>query len=185
MDTSYSFKTLDFITSKIEAGNNIDIIFLDFAKAFDSVSLLKLCCELYGYGFHSYILQWCKLFLSNRKQRVVLGEFVSDWQEVTSGISQGYVLGPLLFIIIINDLKVNILNKLELFADDTKIMSVINNVCNSSALQEDLNKLLDWSNKWSIKFNGKKCKTMHIGNVNPQFSYKLGDHILQKKLKEI
>ncbi|XP_065654666.1 uncharacterized protein LOC136081289 [Hydra vulgaris] len=69
---------IDFITSKIETGNNIDIVFLDFAKAFDSVSLSKLCCKLYGYGFQSYILQWCKSFLSNRKQRVVLGEFVSD-----------------------------------------------------------------------------------------------------------
>jgi hypothetical protein len=59
-------------------------------------------------------------------------------------------------------------------------MSVVNNESDSSALQEDLNKLLDWSNKWSIKFNGEKCKTMHIGNLNPQFSYKLGDHILQK-----
>ncbi|XP_065658620.1 uncharacterized protein LOC136083141 [Hydra vulgaris] len=145
-------ETLDFITSKIETGNNIDIVFLDFAKAFDSVSLSKLCCKLYGYGFQSYILQWCKSFLSNRKQRVVLGEFISDWQEVTSGVPQ----------------------------DDTKIMSVINNESNNNALQEDLNKLLDWSNKWSIKFNREKCKAMHIGNSNPQFSYKLGDHILQK-----
>ncbi|XP_047127614.1 uncharacterized protein LOC124808516 [Hydra vulgaris] len=62
-------------------------------------------------------------------------------------------------------------------------MSVINNVSNSSTLQEDLNKLLDWSNKWSIKFNREKCKTMHIGNLNPQFSYKLGDHILQKEVE--
>ncbi|XP_065675726.1 uncharacterized protein LOC136091934 [Hydra vulgaris] len=59
-------------------------------------------------------------------------------------------------------------------------MSVINNESNNNALQEDLNKLLDWSNKWSIKFNREKCKAMHIGNSNPQFSYKLGDHILQK-----
>ncbi|XP_065675757.1 uncharacterized protein LOC136091965 [Hydra vulgaris] len=171
-------ETLDFITSKIETGNNIDIIYLDFAKSFDSFSLSKLCCKLYGYGFQSYIiLQWCKSFLSNRKQRVVLGEFASDWQ---SQVEFPSVLGPLLFIIFINDLKVNILNKSELFADDTKIMPLINNESNNNALQEDLNKLLDWSNKLFVKFNRGKCKTMHIGNLNPQFNYKLEDHILQK-----
>ena len=103
-------EALDFITRSYAAGVDIDIIVLDFAKAFDSVSIIKLMCKLYGYGFRSFTLEWCKAFLSNRKQRVVLGDFISEWLNVTSGVSQGSVLGLLLFVIFINDLIVNILN---------------------------------------------------------------------------
>ena len=173
-------EALDFITRAFDAGIDIDIIFLDFAKAFDSVSLLKLCEKLYGYGFRSFMLEWCKAFLSNRKQRVVLGDFISEWKQVTSGVPQGSVLGPLLFVVYINDLMTNVLNVLKLFADDTKIMSKIVDDSSCNALQDDLNKLANWSNEWSIKFNEDKCKVMHIGKSNPHFDYKMNDHILQK-----
>ena len=75
---------------------------------------------------------------------------------------------------------INILNKLELIADDTKMMSQILNETSCKDLQEDLNKLLEWSDEWSIKFNEEKCKVMHIGKSNPQFEYKMKDHILQE-----
>ncbi len=115
-----------------------------------------------------------------RKQRVVLGEFISKWLNVTSGVSQESVLGPLLFVIFINDLMINIFNKLELFADDTKMMSQILNENSCKDLQEDLIKLLEWSEEWSIKFNEEKCKVKHIGRSNPQFEYKMNGHILQE-----
>ena len=120
-------------------------------------------------GFRSHTLNWCKPFLSDRKQRVVLGEFVSAWKAVTSGVPQGSVLDPLLFVIFINDLIVNIFYKLELFADDTKVMSKIISEDNNWILQDDLNKLVKWSKECSIKFNEDKCKVMHIGKTNPQF----------------
>jgi ribonuclease P/MRP protein subunit RPP40 len=78
---------------------------------------------------------------------VVLGEFISEWLDVTSGVPQGSILGPPLFVVFINDLIINITNKMGLFADDTKVMSKILNENSSKNLQEDLNKLLDWSNK--------------------------------------
>jgi hypothetical protein len=77
-------EALDFITRSYENGIDIDIIFLDFAKAFDSASLFKLSAKLYGYGFRSFMLEWCKAFLSGRKQRVVLGDFISEWKQITS-----------------------------------------------------------------------------------------------------
>ena len=94
-------------------------------------------CKLYGYGFRSFILEWLKAFLNNRKQRVVLGDFISEWLNVTSAMPQGLVLGPLLFVIFINELIVNILNKMVLFADDTKILSRIINENSTKDLQED------------------------------------------------
>ncbi len=78
---------------------------------------------------------------------MVLGEFISEWLDVTSGVPQGSILGPPLFVVFINDLIINITNKMGLFADDTKVMSKILNENSSKNLQEDLNKLLDWSNK--------------------------------------
>jgi ribonucleases P/MRP protein subunit RPP40 len=126
------------------------------------------------------MLEWCKAFLSCRKQRVVLGDFISELNQITSGVPQGSVLGPLLFVIFINDPIVGVLNVLKLFADDTKIMSEIVNDDSCNVLQDDLNKFSDWSKEWSIKFNEDKCKVMHIGKTNPHHDYKMNNHILKK-----
>ena len=103
---------------------SIDILFLDFAKAFDSVShnkLLKKMCEI---GFGSILLNCCKAFLSKRTQRVVIGDDISRWKKVTSGVPQGSVLGSLLFVIFINDLSSRIVKDSKLYADDTKVISI-------------------------------------------------------------
>jgi hypothetical protein len=104
--------------------------------------------------------------LSNRKQRVVLGDYISMWKLVISGIPRGSVLCPLLFVIFINDLVDNIKNNCKLYADDTKIISIIKNNNDCDALQEDLNQLVLWSDKWLLKFNNQKCKIMHVGTNN-------------------
>jgi ribonuclease P/MRP protein subunit RPP40 len=85
---------------------------------------------------------------------------------VISGLPQGFVLGPLLFVIYLNDLIDGKKNSCKMYADDTKIISVIKTQNDSEALQSDLNLLLEWSDKWLLKFNIDKCKIMHVGKKN-------------------
>jgi ribonuclease P/MRP protein subunit RPP40 len=99
---------------------------------------------------------------------------------VTSGVPQGSVLGPLLFVIFINDLSMKILNDSKLYADDTKVISIIRNSVDSNILQNDIETLVDWSNEWLIKFNESKCKVMHIGKNNEKFKYQMNNSILSE-----
>jgi len=164
-------ETLDLITHALENGYNIDIGFYDFAKAFDSVPHERLKLKLSAYGINGKILNWISAFLSDRVQRVILGGSASEWTRVLSGVPQGSVLGPLLFVIYINDLLRSLINKGKLFADDTKCINVIKSEQDCINMQTDINKLVEWTDKWLIKFNSEKCKVMHIGKTNPKWTY--------------
>ena len=106
---------------------------------------------------------WIKNFLTNRKQRVSVNGKFSSWETVTSGVPQGSVLGPVLFLIYINDLPEALDCALRLFADDTKLFSTIKNVQDEEKLQGNIFNACEWANKWQMIFNTNKCKTMHIG----------------------
>jgi len=108
--------------------------------------------------------KWLMNFLTNRKQRVVIGKATSEWLDVRSGVPQGSVLGPLLFVIFINDMPECTSNECKLFADDSKLISMVRNTRDLSIIQEDIDKLVDWSKNWNLNFNSKKCKFMIIGN---------------------
>ena len=116
---------------------------MDFAKAFDKVCHRALITKLKAYGFSGCLLDWLTDFLIGRKQRVVLGENVSEWKDVMSGVPQGTVLGPLLFVIYINDMPDVVNNLTKLFADDTKLISTIKNRLDIELLQEDINRLVN------------------------------------------
>ena len=122
----------------MDKSNCVDIVYLDFAKAFDKVTNLRLMVKLQSLGITESIFKWIKLWLSNRKQCVVINGHCSKWKDVSSGVLQGSVFGPILFIIFINDIDNNIILKLSEFADDTKVSKVVNNETKASELQSDL-----------------------------------------------
>jgi hypothetical protein len=161
-----------------------DIIYLDFQKAFDTVPHNRLISKLQSHGIGEHLCTWIRDWLSNRLQRVVLNGEASDWLQVTSGVPQGSVLGPTLFVMYINDLENDLLSKVSKFADDTKLGGKALCADDCRKIQEDLNKLSDWSEKWQMSFNVEKCKVMHIGDKNPHFKYQIRDQELSNVKQE-
>ena len=152
-----------------------DAIYTDFSKAFDSVPHERLLLKVEAYGIKGDLLKWIRDFLTDRKQRVVIGDKMSSWKPVTSGIPQGSVLGPILFTIFINDMPEAVDSLMKLFADDANIFKAIESIGDVTLIQDDLNKLLGWSNIWQLPLNISKCKAMHYGKGNPEHSYQMGD----------
>ena len=160
-------KVLDEWTRILDEGGEVDVIFMDFMKAFDKVPHKRLLEKLKSYGIEGQLLNWLKDFLNGRKQRVVVNGCKSEWKEVVSGVPQGSVIGPLLFVLYINDLPDIVEAEVYLFADDTKIFCKISEN-GSSPLQEDLKRLQKWSDTWLLKFHPDKCKVMKIHRGNKE-----------------
>ena len=186
-------ETLEAWTKIIDDGDGIDVAYLDFRKAFDLVSHKHLIHKLTKYGISGQIIEWVKNFLDNRTQRVLIRGTASSYHKVTSGVPQGSVLGPILFLIFINDLPLKVLSPLSLFADDSKIFTRIIDASNadknytnigSEVLQQDLNCVLKWAKKWKMEFNVDKCKIMHIGQNNPKSTYNMDGKNLEATLSE-
>ena len=170
-------------TEALDQHNSIDTIYLDFQKAFDTVPHRRLLKKLQGYGITGSLFRWLESFLIGRKQKVVLNGEESDWTNVTSGIPQGSVLGPILFLIYINDLPDVVNSIVKLFADDTKIYANVNTIENQERLQEDINNLMEWSDSWQLKFNKSKCKHLHLGR-NTDTTYKIEGENIEKITEE-
>ena len=153
---------LEDITQSIDNGDEVDVIFLDFCKAFDKVPHRKLLQKLYAYEIRGKVHAWIKEFLSGREQRVIVNGSQSTWINITSGIPQGSVLGPVLFLVFINDLPEVIKVLIKLFADDAKFYFVVTSNAYNRA-QLSLNRAVDWSKVWKMIFNIIKCHHLHIG----------------------
>ena len=149
------------------------MIYLDFQKAFDKVPHKRLMLKLRALGILDEIYCWIEDWLKDRKQRVILLGANSDWIGVKSGVPQGSVLGPLLFLIYINDIDEGVASGLLKFADDTKIFGVVANNEDIKKLQGDLINVCRWSKDWLMLFNVEKCKVMHIGYNNKKVNYEM------------
>jgi len=180
-------ETRDILTEAIHLGFSADVIYTDFAKAFDKVPHHLLLHKLSLSGIRGGLFEWIKAWLLGRKQRVVIGKNVSEWKSVTSGVPQGSVLGPLFFLVYINDLPTAIspsrsdtgpssssensdslearLNNchVKLYADDSKLIRVIRSQMDAVRLQNDIDAAVEWSHIWQLPFNVDKCKVMHVG----------------------
>ncbi|CAM4707266.1 unnamed protein product [Lepidochelys kempii] len=165
------------VTDFLDKGNAVDLIYLNFSKVFDTMPQRELLVKLEKMGINMKIERWIRNWLTGRLQWVLLKGELSGWREVTSGVPQGSVLGPILFNLFITDLGPKSGRVLIKFADDTKLGGIANLEKDQEIIQEDLDDLVNWS--YRMKFNSEKCKVMHLGINNKNFSYKLGTHQLE------
>ena len=171
----------DFATT-LNVGGQVHAILLDLSKAFDTVPHNKLCYKLSSYGIRGQLLNWINAFLTDRKQQVVLNGETSQPQPVISGVPQGSVLGPLLFLCYINDIPSAVKSKIKLYADDALLYRDINSEEDIIILQEDLNALSQWAKKWQMNFNPTKCECLRISNkLNlPNLAYYLDNTMIKQ-----
>ena len=155
----------DKIVGLLERGLNVDSVYLDFAKAFDKVDHRILLTKLSALGVRGVLLMWIESFLTSRTQRVIVNGVLSDPSPVVSGVPQGSVIGPLLFLVLLGDIDANILSSfLSSFADDTRMARGLSGVSDASALQTDLEAVYQWAEDNNMSFNDLKFEVLRFGS---------------------
>ena len=170
-------RALEDWTAELDSVNEVDIFYIDFQKAFDSVPHKRLLRIIEFYGIREKTRDWTTAFLSGRKQRVIVNENHSQWAVVTSGVHQGSVLGPILFLLYINSMSNGVTSKMFYFADDAKIYRPITNLAEQEELRKDLYKLKKWSNGGNLEFNLTKCHQLILSlrTTSSNRTYSLDD----------
>jgi hypothetical protein len=156
-------KIVDTIYRALEDGKDISMVFLDISKAFDRVWHKGLLQKLKANGIEGKLLNWIENYLCDRKIRVVLNGQKAQWATTNAGVPQGSILGPLLFLVFINDVVDGIDSNINLFADDTSLLNIIDQIVPAyETVNNDLTKLSDWASKWLVNYNAAKTVSLHI-----------------------
>ena len=171
--------TVDDLAKNSDEGFQTDVAILDFSKAFDTVPHNKLLYKLETYGIRGNMHKWIYSFLCKRHMKVVVDGEHSDEAKVLSGVPQGTVLGPLLFLVHINDLPQSVTSNVRLFADDCLLYRKVKTPKDQEILQEDLKHLEIWASNWGMKFNAKKCYILSVTNKGKHKFYELNSYILK------
>jgi len=166
-DTQLMF-LVDDVLKAMDSHYPVDLVLLDFSKAFDTVVHKKLLLKLANFGIQSNIHKWiiCTAWLTSRTQRVLVESCTSSTKKVLSGVCQGTVLGPLMYLLFINDIDTNITSSIPLYADDCVLYRVIKSPQDRDLLQQDLNQLVQWTQTWQMKLNIEKCVSISC-NISP------------------
>ena len=169
------------LMNKMQHGKQTDLLVMDFSKAFDKVGHGRLLHKLDHYGVKGNTNRWIKNFLNDRTQQVVLEGHTSEEVEVDSGVPQGSVLGPSMFLFYVNDLADTLSSSVRLFADDTIIYLTIQCEDDANQLQNDLDKLAEWSRAWSMELNIDKCQVITVTRNHTKINhqYRLNNTILK------
>ena len=175
-------KFADELVNNMAKGKQTGILVMDFAKAFDKVNHSLLVYKLHHYGIQEKLLTWISDFLKDRRQAVVVNGIRSDFIRVQSGVPQGSVLGPCLFLVYINDVPDLLTAHARLFTDDTAVYDVVESPEDQDRLQQNLDQLAEWEKRWDMVFHPEKCSTLPATRRRkdlPQPQYQLRGHILQ------
>jgi hypothetical protein len=158
--------SLESWTKEIDEGFPVDVVYIDFRKAFDSVPHNRLLHKLSNYGITGNLHRWIEQFLVGRSQCVHIGNGVSTWASVRSGVPQGSVLGPLLFLIYVDDINSYVDCNMVMFADDLKLWNKISCPADKRKLQNNIDAVKRWSDEWLLQFNVSKCVILHLRSNN-------------------
>ena len=186
-ETQLLLTTHDLLRLRDE-GHQVDVAILDFSKAFDTVPHKRLLGKLEHYGIRGNVHRWVESFLTGRKQAVVVDGVFSRQEDVLSGVPQGTVLGPLLFLLHINDLPASVDpgTRCRLFADDCLLYRKVESFEDQLILQNDLRRLQLWAAQWGMRFNAEKCYIMsiHRGTSHLPYFYELCNTVLTSVSEE-
>jgi hypothetical protein len=177
--------TMHSILERVDGGECVQVATLDFAKAFDKVSHGLLIAKLKKYGIPDQLVEWIEDFLYGRYQQVILNGVASEYQAVTSGVPQGSVLGPSLFLFYINDIVLDVNSEIRLFADDVLMFSTVRDETSVRLFQRDLDTLQSWATSWKMCFNTSKCNVMYVGNTPKDFKEDLTYELCGDVLKRV